>query len=117
MMLQHSISGYDDSKATNGFIFFDRGIPDVLAYAVRFKVDLREFHLAADQYLYSRSVFVLPPWKEIYVNDEVRKMPYSAAVKFHDLIVSTYQSLGCDLIQVPHENIDTRAEFILSSTK
>ena len=62
-------------------MFFDRGIPDTLAYARLIELDDREYiELAVDKYRYSEQVFILPPWESIYHTDKERKQSFDEAV-------------------------------------
>ena len=67
MMLERSVESYLAHKENEGILFFDRGIPDTLAYARLIGLtDRKEIELAVDKYRYNRQVFILPPWK-IYI--------------------------------------------------
>lgn len=93
---------------------FDRGIPDMIAYAIRFGVDPDEFKLASQKHRYNSKVFILPPWKEIFVNDPLRKLSYEDALKFHSTLVEVYQSENYDLIELPRCGVRERAEILLN---
>lgn len=113
MMLDRSIEGFENSKRDSKPNFFDRGMPDLVHYAVRFKVDSLQFEEASKKYLYNQNVFVFPPWREIFANDNERRMTFEESIEFHDLLMKTYQSLGYNLIQVPFDTIEARIKFIL----
>ena len=94
-------------------VFIDRGIPDVLAY----------MHYIGDSYpsffddacrenIYSE-VYILPPWKEIYVSDEARYENYEQSELIHNHLVETYTKYGYNLIEVPKDSLDNRILFIL----
>ena len=57
---------------TNSLVFLDRGIPDVLAY-MHYIGDSYPafFDQACKEHRYN-SIFVLPPWQDIYVSDDER---------------------------------------------
>ena len=116
MMLKQSIEDFEEAKARTGPVFFDRGIPDLVAYALRFGVECEEFENAARGYLYNPTVFVLPPRKEIFVNDNERRISFEGSVEFHLLLTQTYERLGYEQILVPFANIETRASFIIQET-
>lgn len=94
--------------------FFDRGIPDLVAYAMRFGVDPEPFEVAAKQHRYNTRVFVLPPWKDIFVPDDLRRKTFDEYLAFHQLIVAAYEELGYRLIRVPFASIEDRAGFVLN---
>lgn len=96
---------------------FDRGIPDLIAYAVRFGVDPSEFELAGSAYRYNSKVFILPPWRDIFVNDDLRKLSFEEALKFHDALGNAYRKLDYELVTVPTVSIQARMDFIMASVK
>jgi predicted ATPase len=59
-------------------------------------------------------VFIFPPWEAIYRTDDARWEPFETAVKVHESLVSTYSSLGYELIEVPRKSVEERVEFILN---
>lgn len=113
MMKDLSVQGYVDSAVTTEPNFFDRGMPDLVHYAIRFNVDPKEFEDASKKYLYNQNVFVFAPWKEIFVNDNERRMTFDQTLEFHESILKIYRSFGYNLIQVPFGTVDFRKQFIL----
>ncbi len=117
MMMDRNINGFERSKPNIGPTFFDRGMPDLIHYAIRFNVELVEFEKASKEYLYNKTVFVFPPWKEIFVNDSLRGMTFEKSVEFHELLMKIYQRLNYDLISVPFDTSEARSKFILDRVK
>jgi predicted ATPase len=105
----------EDATARPAPCFFDRGIPDAIAYAVRFGVDSREFVAAAGLFRYATEVFILPPWPEIFVNDELRGATFEAYRRFHDQIIQAYADCGYTLVEVPRDTVERRADFVVAS--
>lgn len=93
-------------------VFLDRGLPDVLAY-MHYIGDSypKAFHEACENHKYTK-VFVLPPWKEIYVSDAERYESYEQAVLIHDHLEETYRKYGYELIEIPKDTVENRAAFI-----
>lgn len=95
--------------------FFDRGIPDVLAYMDYFNQEYDTIFInACKQNTYSK-LFFLPPWKTIYKTDNERFETYEEAVKIHEFLVSTYKKYGYKAIEVPFGSIEERTNFIINS--
>ncbi len=97
------------------FAFFDRGIPDIIAYME--KDDLlipSTFFSKAKECKYHSTVFVVPPWEEIYKNDAQRMEDYYTASQLHDYISNTYEKLGYDIVVLPKVSVKERADFILN---
>ncbi|MBL0370731.1 AAA family ATPase [Rhizobium sp. KVB221] len=97
-----------------GQVFFDRGIVDALASFEHLGLPVPEhFSRAAERLRYCKTVFVLPPWPEIFTGDAERRHSADEAVDtYHDL-VSTYERLGYELVAVPKVDAAARADFVL----
>lgn len=99
------------------FVFFDRGIHDVVAYMDFIDNECPElFHTACLQNVYDL-VFILPPWKEIYISDNERYESFEQAVTIHQNLKNTYQNYQYKLIEVPAGTVSERTDFILNLLK
>lgn len=116
LLLQKSIADFKKGS-TKDRVFFDRGLPDCVAYADYGNIPKESFAETAKKYQYNPKVFLLEPWEEIYKNDEERTMSYEQTVVFHTKIVNAYEKLGYTLLKVPKISIKDRLNFILDSTK
>ncbi|MEM9867747.1 MAG: ATP-binding protein [Bacteroidota bacterium] len=94
-------------------IFFDRGIPDVLAYMDFFDQPYDEAFTRASRVNRYDRVFLLPPWKEIYVSDNERLESFDEAQKIHAALEDTYSHLGYEPILVPKRTVPERIDFVL----
>ena len=95
-------------------LFYDRGIPDVLAYMDYFGQEYgKEFTEVSISNRYDQ-VFILPPWEEIYVQDNERLESYSQAVDLHVHLEETYRSLGYNIVEVPFGTVQQRLNFIIN---
>jgi predicted ATPase len=103
----------DAQKESHEVVFIDRGIPDVLAYMHYIGDSYPSFFDAACRENIYSEVFILPPWKEIYVSDEARYENYEQSVLIHNHLVETYTKYGYQLIEVPKDSLDNRILFIL----
>jgi predicted ATPase len=114
LMLSWDIRSYHLAEEHDSPMFFDRGIPDVLGYLRLSSIPVPE-HMkkAADLFLYSRTVFIAPPWKEIFRQDRERKQDFDEAVRTYEALASVYKGLGYDLVALPQRSIDGRVDFIL----
>ena len=94
-------------------IFFDRGIPDVLAYMDFFGQPYsEEFLEVCESNLYD-TIFLLPPWQEIYISDNERLESYEEAEKIDAALHNTYTHFGYHPIHVPKKPVSERVDFIL----
>jgi predicted ATPase len=95
-------------------VFFDRGIPDILAYMAFDNIEIpSKYMLTIEECNYNNTVFIVPPWQEIFKNDSERKEDYHTAVKLNDIIVQTYNDLGYETFILPKVSVSERADLIL----
>ncbi|OUL64263.1 AAA family ATPase [Flavobacterium sp. AJR] len=116
LMLEYSIETYIKNKDNALITFFDRGIPDTLAYTNL--IGLKpppELIEAVKKYRYNPIVFILPPWEEIYLTDTERKQSFQEAIDTYKAIKNTYNGCGYQLIEVPKLGTKERINFILST--
>lgn len=117
LMLDHDIAEYDAVTNDTGAVFFDRGVPDLLGYlALVGRTPTTPIREAASTYRYELTVFMFPPWREIYRQDAERSQNFTEASRTHDFMIAAYQSLGYKLLEVPRASIAARADFILAAT-
>jgi len=100
----------DDCKS-NRSCFYDRGLPDIIAYVRRggLEVPTKYFEKAN---VYNKTVFLAPAWEEIFVNDDERPESFQDAVEINKFLRATYEELGFNIIELPKISIEQRVEFI-----
>jgi predicted ATPase len=101
------------TEASSGPIFYDRGIPDCLAYAATAGMELPHFERAAHEYRYEAEVWLLPPWEEIYTQDSERRMSFAATYYFHESLVAGYEHVGYKVREVPRGTVAERAISVI----
>lgn len=106
LILSRSLESYKKYVGSSVPIIFDRGIPDVIGYAKLFGLDIKKFENSAKIHPYNRSVFIAPPWEEIYSTDDERKMTFEETAQFHELLERAYLDLGYQLIELPFEPVE-----------
>lgn len=105
-------------QATSGPSFFDRGIPDIAAYLRVAGLELwPELTDSFFQHRYFPTVFLTPPWPEIFRNDEERKESLEEAIHIHEAIQAQYLQLGYQCIEVPRGAASSRAGFVLEQLR
>ena len=110
--LARMIELYKSSNATS-LTFFDRGIPDIIAYLKLADLSVAEnYYKALKEVPYHSTVFILPPWKEIYLNDPERWQTFEEAVAIYHSLKETYQSLGFQLIELPKASVVERKKCV-----
>ena len=116
LMLYRSVKDYQRaSKQKQQITFFDRGIPDTLAYAhlesLAISEDLRFY---SQQYRYNSTVFIFPPWRKIYQTDSERKQSFGEVISTHKIMIKTYKHCGYTPVMVPKRTVQERRNFILN---
>ncbi|NNC50331.1 MAG: ATP-binding protein [Flaviramulus sp.] len=103
----------DADMFKNTTVFFDRGIPDVLAYMDFIGDTYPQYFVDACKTHNYDMVFILKPWEAIYTSDNERYESFDEALKIHDNLVNTYKNYNYTLIDVPFDTVENRTNFIL----
>ena len=98
-------------------VFFDRGIPDINAYMNYMGIQYDDIFINPCQNNRYTKIFIMPPWKEIYITDNERYESFEQALAIHNHLKNTYSSFEYELIDVPFNSVEKRVEFILNSLK
>jgi predicted ATPase len=76
-------------------------------------------HLAAavDRFRYHETVFMMPPWPEIFSNDDQRKHSFEDALASYAPLLRAYERFGYRIIFVPKLDVSARADFVVYHLK
>lgn len=115
LMLCWEMRSWHEAEGKTRPCFFDRGVPDVAGYLNLSKLPVPG-HLkdAITKFRYNHTVFIAPPWPEIYVQDAERKQSFDVAVATYNEMVKVYNLYGYQLIELPRLSVEERVDFILS---
>jgi len=105
----------DFNSDYTGPVFFDRGIPDIIAYLNYYdqKKHVPEFRNHAKNHRYESKVFLMSPWEDIFKKDTERRESFQEAQDVNLELIKSYQALDYEIIEVPLVNPKDRAKFIL----
>lgn len=114
LMLSWEIRSYRHAFEQDGLVFFDHAIPSLAGY-FRLLGHPVPAHVerAVDQFRYHRTVFVAPPWPEIYCTDTERRQTLDEAERTYDAVVEAYLRYGYDLVELPRADPTARLRFVL----
>jgi predicted ATPase len=113
LMLDREMRNHQDFCKVDGAVLFDRGVPDLLGYARLCGLgDVDHFRRAAEVFRYNVTVFVAPPWREIYASDSERTQDWAEAVRTYEMIIEGYAEAGYDLIELPCLPVAKRLGFV-----
>lgn len=96
-------------------VFFDRGIPDILAYMDFIGNSYPQSFIDTCKASIYDAVFILKPWKAIYTKDNERYENFEQAQEIYKSLVNTYQTYNYKLIDVPFDTVEKRTDFILNT--
>lgn len=116
LMLKGSVESYMNNINSKDITFFDRGIPDTICYAGMIGLEISPvMNKYAENCLYNRQVFILPPWLDIYTTDGERKQNWEEAEMTYFRMKATYENYGYKVIDVPKDTVENRLKFVLST--
>lgn len=95
------------------YIFFDRGLPDVLAYMDYFDQSYDATFTKVCEEMPYDMVFILPPWETIFAKDGERYESFEELLQLTDCLTERYTHFGNVPIVVPKATVAKRVEFIL----
>jgi len=118
MILDARVAQYKSTLgSSNKYVFFDRGIPDVLAYMDCFNQEYDDsFKVACSTHRYDL-IFLMPPWKDIHVVDNERFESFEESQRVNACLENSYSSFGYAIEIVPKDTILNRVDFILERIK
>lgn len=97
--------------AMPGMVFFDRGLIDAAAALEHATGQQKVRDYAAHRY--HRTVFMTPPWPEIYESDHDRQHDLDSAIEEYQRLLNAYASLDYSLEILPLAPVTDRADFVL----
>jgi len=108
MVAQHAAA-----SRRGGPTFFDRGLPDLIAYLTAAGLPVAPaYYRAVAEHPYQQLAFLAPPWPEIYVNDPERWHTPAEAAALYEALRSTYEALGFVVLDLPRASVAARVAFV-----
>ena len=115
-MLTWEMRSYRVAEQSAGWVFFDRGVPDVPGYLRLMKLPVpRHVEEAVKLFRYHQRVLIAPPWAEIFRQDHERKQDFAEAVRTYEVLAATYADFGYQLAEIPRSGVEARVEFVLAA--
>lgn len=108
--IEVSLADRNAARDQTGWVFFDRGLIDAASA-------LSETALASlgPAHPYHQTVFLTPPWPEIFVTDPERRHDLDAAIAEYERLVLAYPSLGYRVVILPRTTVQERADLVLET--
>lgn len=116
LLLKGRLDQYNTSiKPNTDIVFFDRAIPDVLAYMDYIGDSYPDSFSETSKDNKYDIVFMLKPWKAIYKSDNERYESFEQAKEIYKHLLNTYTSHNYQPIDVPFGTVEERTDFILNT--
>lgn len=114
-VLLRNIQCYQAAQSLKAPVFFDRGIPECLAWFQLSGMEPKPHQFAAAaQYRYANPVFVAEPWPEVYAQNEERRASFERAARSFEPTVAAYVEAGYRTCVIPKASVQERVAFVLA---
>lgn len=110
--LDLAIADHRAARRLSGPVFFDRGVVDA-AVALRHVTGHPEAETPANEYRYNQTVFLVPPWPDIFTGDEARRHGMDEAVAEYARLEAAFPALGYRTDLLPKVPVDERVDYLL----
>ncbi len=116
LLIERSIAAYKLAQGMTGakgqVIFFDRSFLEGVGYFQ--SLNIHRYDHFIDELRYYPTIFIAPPWKEIFCQDEERKHTFEDAVADYERDLKFYSDCGYSIAELPKASVEERIEFMLS---
>ena len=114
-VFKRSVHNHQAAQTLKAPVFFDRGIPECLAWLQLSGSSLEPHHAAAAaQYRYAPTVFVAEPWPEVYEQNAERQASFERATRSYAPTIDAYLQAGYSTCVIPKVSVQARVAFVLA---
>ncbi|WBV41764.1 AAA family ATPase [Pseudoroseomonas cervicalis] len=99
-----------------GWVFFDRGLVDAAA-ALEHATGEPALERLGRAHRYHGTVFLTPPWPELYATDAERRHSLADAIAEHQRLRRAYARLAYRSLELPRIGIAARADALLRALR
>lgn len=104
---------YNSAAGVDGPVFFDRSVVDNICGIERLGLPMPGyFSQTLARYRYAPRVFMVPPWPEIFQQDEERQHSFEAAEQEFYGSLESYKAIGYEVVLIPKRPVQERADFV-----
>ena len=93
-------------------LFYDRGLPDITAYMDYLGTDYPEYFYKTCLENRYHKVFILPPWEDIYRQDNERYETFIEAKNIYSFLIASYKKYNYEIHEIPLGSIEHRINYI-----
>ncbi len=113
LCIARGMAAHAEMGASPGPAFFDRSLVDALAAAERLGLALdTRTRDAATRCRYATTVFMAPPWPELFATDAERRHGFDDAVAEYDDLARAYPARGYRLVHLAKTGVAARADAV-----
>ena len=117
MCLVRGMYFFNTATPTDKPVLFDRSIVDAARALIRQGINDDSIQSAITRYRYAQTVFLVPPWPELFVTDAERRNTFAAAEAEYADLLAAYANYGYDVVIIPKASVDDRADFLIHALK
>jgi len=121
LVMERTIADYHSAKeaakaAQHEVVFFDRSLLDVISYYQTLETKtLNKYDRFIKELRYHPSVFITPPWEEIFCQDKERQFSFKEATQLYEPLLKFYAQAGYSLLEIPRAEVEVRIQFVIDS--
>lgn len=109
-----AVLDYETARNRSDLTFFDRSPLDLAAHLNMLALPLPEnLSRAVESCKYEKTVFMTPPWPQIFHKDEERQKSFEEAVREYEYLVRFYEQREYQPHLLPRVPVSERADHIL----
>ncbi len=114
--IEMSVTAFDEASKLKGPVFYDRSFVDATSYIAHLKGELTPGHEhLLNTRRYALTVFLVPPWPEIFKNDEERQVSFASAVGEYERLQVSFVEFGYQIAILPKASVAERVAFLLAN--
>jgi predicted ATPase len=112
--IEMSVVAFDDASDLRGPVFYDRSFVDAISYVAQLKGELTPEHQQLlNERRYAQTVFLTPPWPEIFQNDAERQTSFDKAVEEFKRLEVSFVEFGYQTAILPKVSVEERVVFLM----
>jgi predicted ATPase len=111
LAIEHIKASQSETRA-----FFDRSLIDAVSALEHMRLPVPDTACRAlDAKPYASRVFMAPPWPELFATDTERRHTFEDSTAEYERLLVSYKNHGHDIVLIPKQPVDQRADFILQN--
>ena len=113
LCVSRAVHFYNAARPADKCVLFDRSIVDAIASLARLGLPTPPYlRRALDRYRYAPTVFLTPPWEDLFASDPERRHAFADAVAEYEDLLEAYPANGYAIELIPKAGVEERADFL-----